>query len=259
MVFKSATRVSLLALLLPVGAQARGSGGDEHLLSTAGGIAAPSYSSGVEGENPAGLVYVPNTLFHGSLSSGNDSFSPLGWGAGLYLGNGKVGGALGVAGSTASGSDPAAHLGLAATIDALSSAVGVAAFRSFDGDGVEVNAGFITKPGSDFRVGGTVFGINDGANSFAAGLATEVGSGATFAVDAGYNTDSEGLVVKPGLTIGVSGIRLGVGYGIDVKKGGAPIGRDFSAGLGIGVGSSTELQFYYNQLARWYGGLSYSF
>jgi hypothetical protein len=254
------TRAFLLllaaSLAAPLAAQARGS--DGHELSIAGGIASPSLTTGIEGENPAGLVYVPHTLLQGSVSTGNDSWDPLTLGAGLYLGNGNVGGALGLTRSTTDNADFVAHVGLAAEISALNAALGVSAAHVLDSNGGwGVDAGLITKPDSDFRVGVTAFGVNDGVDAVAAGFATGVGSGATFALDGGWNPDSDAVVVKPGLGIQVSSIQLAVGYGFEVtdKKGGAHIPTDFSVGLGFKA-AGLSFETYYNQLARWYIGVS---
>jgi hypothetical protein len=221
------------------------------LLSVGGGIAAPSGTTALE-ENPAGLAgqLRPRILAHSS--SPHDALDERSYGTDFLTGNRSVG--VGIGAHRRSDAKLDVAWGLAATLGS-STSLGISGVGTGG-----LNAGLILGARGGSRIGLAAFGLTGGVDALGAGWATELGSSATFAVDGSYSPDSKGSVVKPALGVRVSSLQLAVGYGIRVSEdGGAGIARGLSLGLGIPLGRNFALEGYYNQLARYYAGLSIAF
>jgi hypothetical protein len=249
---------------LPTQALAMTGGETEHLLSVGAGIASPSITSAI-GENPAGLVNNQRLkLLASAYSAGNDSFDPLGYGATLFTGTGSVGLGLGYQGRTGDGTTGSLVYGLAGEISALKMALGVAGSFALEDQGgggrVGLDVGALFNSKGDLTFGVTAFGVEGGPDAYGAGIAYAMRSGARLALDAGVNNDLEGLRIKPGLLVSVDKIQLAFGYGLKVTDGGGShIGDGLSLGLGFELGQNFHFQAYYNQLAKYFLGLTFRF
>jgi hypothetical protein len=272
---RKATWTTLITLtsatvLLPVVAEARGGGGGEgqHLLSVGAGIASPSAVTGLFSENPAGLVYNSGFSFLGQASTYNDNFKPLNAGGGLFAGNGTVGGALSLNttianGATLSNSPLALNWGLAAEIASLKTSFGFRGSHIFTsnsayaGSTFGLDAGIIIHPKDQSRFGITAYDVNDGIDYMGAGWAYDFNPQATFAIDGTYGFTGGGASLKPGMAVNLDAFHLSSGYGFNVANGGgARIYNGVSLGVGFNAGRSLVVQLYYNQLARYYAGLT---
>lgn len=277
---KRTTRFAALLTLLSV--QAYGSSTynfsdtmeNDHLLSVGEGISSPSTISAL-GENPAGLVYNRTFKVLGELSSGNDQFSPLGYGGGFLAGNGSVGGGIVLNGSNSTANGVAASIdtlqfGIAAEFPSINLAWGFTGSFAFSGSGPTPTVGYgnsswgldtgvIFNPRSQTRFGITLFDVLDGIDAFAGGVSYDPTPWATFALDANYSKGPQTTVVKPGLAIHLPGFQLAAGYGARVVGDGTgwfPTG--LSLGVGFPISRTFALQAYYNQLALYYAGLTIS-
>lgn len=234
-----------------------GGGGDEraHLLSTAAGISSPSYASAFM-ENPAGIIFNSQTKVQGSLWTPNDKLDPLGAGAMLILGNGSAGAGVGVLGT---GTDNySLNWGLAADVGPV--ALGFNGSKSMKGSGAGwgLDVGALINPKDAFRIGVVGYGLADGPDAIGAGVGYDV-SGATLAIDGARSMlkGRDEITVKPGLTVNAGNFSLSGGYGFEVQgKGGTPIPTGTSLGVGYASGGAWSAQFYYNQLAYYYLGVT---
>jgi hypothetical protein len=94
-------------------------------------------------------------------------------------------------------------------------------------------------------------------DGYAGGVAAQLSQNATFAVDASVDHNGNGMTAKPALGIDVQTVQLVYGYGIAVDKNATShILRGSAVGAGLKLSEAAHLQFYYNQLARYYLGLT---
>jgi hypothetical protein len=231
-----------------------------HGLSVGAGISSPSTTAGF-GENPTAAIYNNRLKVLGEFLSPNDNFSNPGFGGGLFMGNGFVGGGLdlrsydGGAGSRLN----VLGLDLAANIDAIHMALGVSAGYTLNNGGAfAATLGSIFNPFGPFRVGLQVNDFTHSSRSFGAGLAYDPSPWATLALDASVDNSFHGLTLKPALGAHVQMVQAEIGYGFSLDGGYTSwITKGVTAGLGIGLGQNFHFEASYNiQLARIYGGLS---
>jgi hypothetical protein len=237
-----------------------------HILSTGAGISSPSVTSAL-GENPAGLVYNHQTKFLGALSGGNSSFNPLGVGGLFFLGNGFVGGGLGIQNYDSQGNGAGSmryfQYGMAAFVQGINIAFGASgSYTLLDGGGSGGNhwgldLGMIYNPKGDVRLGVTAFNAIDGINAIGVGVAADVSTYATFALDASTTPQGSGRTLKPAMGIHLMDIQLNLGHGIAIDNDASSwIRRGTSFGLGFRLSPAIHLQAYYNQIAQYYAALT---
>lgn len=251
-----------LALLAPLPAHAAAGAEDAHLLSVGAGIASPSMTSAL-GENPAGLVFNHRFRFLAQAATENDDFSPIGVGGGLFAGNGSVG-----AGLTLLGFESGSMVlgwGLAAEIPGLDLSWGFTGSHVIAGSGQAVAAGssfgldtgILLNGKGKSRFGFTLFDVLDNIDAIGAGWAYDLSSAATFALDGAYGTGAKTIAIKPSLGIRLPGFHIASGYGFGVSgDGGNRIRDGVSLAVGIPFGKNFAIQAYYNQIARYYAGLT---
>lgn len=242
-----------------------------HILSIGGGVASPSITSGLLGENPAGLAYNTQNKLLGELAGGNSDFNPMGSGGLFYLGNGRVGGGLGIQtfnsqfGNNNSATTTLFSYGIAAYIEGLNVSFGASGSYVFQNSGGGttgnnnwgLDLGLIYNPKGQVRLGATASSVIDGVDAIGVGIAADANEFATFALDASSDTHFHGKTLKPAMGIHLMDFQLTVGYGVAVDKD-APnwIRRGGSFGIGFRLTPMFQLQGYYNQLAKYYGALT---
>jgi hypothetical protein len=244
---------------------------EDHLLSVGGGIASPSVTSAL-GENPAGLSNNRSFKLLGAAAAGNNKLNPLGYGGGIFFGNGSVGGGVALQGFNnntdgASGNVLLLNWGLAADITGLNIAWGFTGTHTISRSGTVrgtgsgttwcIDTGLIFNPKGDSRVGVTLFQVLDEVDAIGLGWAYDLSPWATFALDGSYTTSAKTTIAKPSLYIRLPGFHISSGYGVRVQgTEWSWIRQGLSLGIGIPVNHSFTIQGYYNQLAEYYGGVT---
>jgi hypothetical protein len=224
-------------------------------LSLAGGIASPSRTSALL-QNPAGLTLNERTRILGTLNSDNDNFDPLSYGGGVFLGNGTVGGGAEIQRIDSARTD--LDLGVGFMVSDISLGVHLNHDLSASGAGWRTDLGAIFNTKGKWRIGAEIFNAFDGVSGFGAGLATNLSSDVTFAVDASTNQDVKGLVVKPAIGVDLKVVQFTYGYGIHVDKNATSfIPEGHALGLGFKLSQSAYLTGYYNQLNKYWLGVTF--
>lgn len=262
--------IALLVLFQSLHAQAYSSFNSSsmewnRLLSVGQGIVAPSYMTSVF-ENPAGLVYNTNFKFVGSASTNDTSgFRPVGIGAQIYAGSGRVGGTVGAMTSVnnsngaAFGSSITMPLGIAASLGSVALGVGGSAVISGSGFFVAsstFNIGMIASINHSTSWGLLAYNVL-GGGGFGTGFSYSVSNEATLVVDAAVNRTMRGAALKPGIVANIKPIQLALSYGLRIDNSStSAIATGLSAGFGWESGQSTHWQFYYNELSTLYLALT---
>lgn len=245
-----------------------------HTLSVGAGIASPSVTSSLF-ENPAGLSYNLQTKFLAEGGSTNNNFNPIGLGGLFFLGNGFVGGGIGV--QTFNGQGDNAGLltqldfGIAAEISSMNISFGATGSYLIQRSGFPQGAwynsnwssdvGLIYNPRGEVRLGVTAFNVINGVDAIALGIAGDASSWATFVLDGSMNPrTATGKVLKPAMGIHLMDFQFTLGYGLPLDNGSDNWIRRYSSfGLGIRLSYNWHFQAYYNQLALYYLGLTVKF
>ncbi len=227
----------------------------DHLISISSGIAAPSDTSGLS-ENPAGLTYNGNLKPLVRATTENTDNIPGTIGGGIFMGNNTVGGALLVDRGLVAPEQTTLSAGLGVDVHAINSSIGASCDTEL-GSTVQISCsrfGLIHSFGTHSNPG-VVLGTGD-TTILGAGVASEVISNVTLAIDGSLATASNGIAIKPGLGLKVTALVLAVGYGIHSSGGNSMIRSGASIGLGYKPSSKIEIQAYYEQLARYYLGVA---
>lgn len=241
-----------------------------HLLSVGGGISSPSVTSSLV-ENPAGLAFNQQTKFMAEGAATNSGLNPIGIGGLFFLGNGSVGGGLGVQTYNGQGNNAGNitlfNFGISAKVPNMNVAIGAAGSYVISQSGVpaypngttlDSNVGMIVNPDGDVHFGVTAFDVLNGVDAVGAGVSANASDWATFSVDGIMNPQGEtGKTVKPAMGIHLASFQFTLGYGIGLDGTDTYwIRRGTAFGMGIQLGMDTHLQFYYNQLALYFLGLT---
>jgi hypothetical protein len=255
--FKAFIAIGLLSSLLPAApAYAKGNI-TSHELAVGGGYSSPTANTN-PGENPAGLVYGQGNRLQGTVSSEMSDFSPLDFGGNLFFGNGSAGGRLGATRLT---NDTEFNLGLAAMVKSLKLAFGVSATWLKD-PGADLDLGVLFNPMGGLRAGVTALSVlGGGIDGYAGGVATDLSSNASFAIDASVDSSFKGLRLKPGFGISLSEIQLTANYGLKIDDTNPSSLRDgFGMGVAFDIGRKLQASFHYNTIvAKYLAQLAYSF
>lgn len=242
-----------------------------HVLSIGAGISSPSVTSALV-ENPAGLVYNQQTKFLGETAATNASLNPIGLGGLFFLGNGFVGGGLGVQTFSGQGNNAGNisifNFGIAAKATGLNVSIGATgsyvisqsgnATAYANGTTLDSNIGMIFNPDGDVRFGVTAFDVLNGVDALGAGIAASASDWATFSLDGSMDAKSgNGKTIKPAMGIHLMDFQFTLGYGLGLDNLDTNwIRRGTAFGMGIQLGMEAHLQFYYNQLALYFVGLT---
>jgi hypothetical protein len=231
---------------------------DSHLLLGAGnGIAVPSI---VFGANPAGYASNSQTKLLITGNSIGDTFDPMGFGAGLYLGNGDVGGGLTYGGLTSGGSGTlTASFGF--KLKSIKSAFGISCSMALTGGSPDcTSVGWQLNPDGAFKLG-----VNLSLGStlvILAGVGFELSKEFLFVVDTYVPTISgTDLEIAPGIGYRGKKFQLNAGYGLTLaSSGGANFLRDgISGGLGVELSKLLHLGAYYSMLGKYAASLTFRF
>jgi hypothetical protein len=245
---------------------------DDRYLSVAGGISTPSITSAL-GQNPAGLIFNNQAKVLVDVASGNDNFNPLGYGGGFFTGNGSVGGGIALQGYNSQYDHSAGNLlllnwGLAAEFTDLNLAWGFTGTYTIANTGVGQGAGtsggawgldtgIIFNPHGTSRFGLTAFQVVGGVDAWGAGYSYDPSPWATFTVDGIYAVYSKTSILKPGLSIHVSGFCLTSAYGYKFDGAGwGWMSEGLSVGVGFPIGYKWAVQGYYNQISKYFIGIT---
>ncbi len=234
-----------------------------HALSYGAGVASPSTTTSIT-ENPAGLVF--NQEFKILLEGVTNTyvFDTVGAGGTLYMGNGFVGGGLGLNTFSNTATAPFTQGILNAGIGVLISPINLSIGTSFHyaiwnttGAGTfwgtnanwGLTAGLMLNPNGPFRAGLTAYQIGTGAEYVGLGVAADPSDWANITVDATQYIRGAGMVLKPGIGIHLFNFQMGLGYGIPLIVGGMGTSTGPQIGIGGRFGQNFRVEAYYNQLA----------
>jgi hypothetical protein len=129
---------------------------------------------------------------------------------------------------------------------------------STSGAGWTTNVGAIFNTKGKWRIGAEVRDVTNGPGGYGAGIATNLSPDATFDTDASVDKNFNGLHVKPTLAVDVHVFQLAFGYGIQVDHNSTSfINEGFALGLGFKLTDAAYFEGYYNQIAKYYFGVSF--
>jgi|GEM_PF-3597806 len=245
--------VILITTSTPLNVFAAGTSEDHHIISVGAGIASPSTTSSVS-ENPAGLVYNQNLKLLGFGYTENSSPGITDGGGAFLIGNGSVGGGAKV--ETSSGTSNLTA-GIGFDISSINTAFGAACGTQL-GPKVSINCsdfGLIYNPAGNTRFG---FDIQTSGNALlGTGLTHDLTQDVTIDLDAGIPTSGGGVTLKPGVVIHTQVVQVALGYGFNASSSGSAgnIRTGFSAGLGVTLNKTFQIESYYNQLHNYFFGL----
>jgi len=207
---------------------------EEHYVVANGqGISSPSFSDGLFGQNPAGLVL--NRSLKLKINGNVGTFEPLSLPRGTYtsasllVGNGILG--AGVSG----GGRPYDSLdwGIAGRVPAIFSTFGLSSHTEFGVTPSLWDTGVLFEPFDAIRVGFMVPHINLSLDSFAGGITYLYNSYFDAVVDIDYDSKYSLGVLKPGITFRNDYVEATAAYGLRY------LGKDDAllySGLSVGIG-----------------------
>ena len=249
-------------------------GDASHSLSQSGGVSSPSRTSSLN-ENPAGLIFQTRSEILGAVASSSTQLSPLGGMGAFFAGNGAAGGGLSVQSFNAQGSTvdqlTLLRYGLATDIPQLNLSLGATGTHVLKNRGVtqgagtdrdwDTDVGILINPNGSVRVGLALYQILSGIQAIGVGISADPNPNATLAIDASMTPQTRGKVIKPSLGIHLDQFQISYGYGIRVDSDDTPswIRSGSTFGVGVQLGYSFHLQFYYNQMAQYFFGLGLQF
>lgn len=232
---------------------------DFAIISNGQGISSPSFSGALFGENPAGLVQNQRLKLQAGVGAMDDSTSVLRARGAVLAGNGSLGAGVGysqfdsAAYATGVG---AVHWGLAGTLHALSTSIGLAG-RTFSGGTSTYDLGLFFDFIPRTRIGALAKNIGNGLNLIGAGLLFKVDSMVDLVLDADYETRGKQGVVKPGFTLHTDRVDLSIAYGFRyVGTGDVFLYSRMTAGLGIRLFDQVLLQYQYRNQPQHLLGLT---
>jgi hypothetical protein len=189
-------------------------------------------------QNPAGISRNAEGKVSGGLLSSSSSLSPFNYSLGYLTGNGSVGGALALGGSTGDSSTlNHVRLGLAAEFPSAKFSLGFTGAYSIDDRSTDGNLGLIFNPSGDLRVGAVAYQVAGGPDTYGAGIAYDPSYSATIAVDASADRRLKGLRLKPALGVRAGDFHLTAGYGFSIEDSSSSgsISKGFCAGVGYAL------------------------
>lgn len=223
-------------------------------------------------ENPAGLIYTEDFKAMVGMSVLNQNFNAFGASGAFYLGNGLVGGGIGLHSfsnlSNNSNAVLLTNFGIAADIRPLYFALGVSGSYLINSWNYGVgstgslayglNIGIIANPQGDLRWGFNVFDILGGPDALGSGVVWDPTSFASLGLDVTTNLNFQGFTFKPGMAIHIQEVQLTGSYGFQTDVLAGPYMRTgLTAGIGFRIPPWFHIQIYYNELAFLYGALQF--
>jgi hypothetical protein len=261
--------IFLLLLLLPVI-------GYSNLISVSGGIAHPSFNSGLR-ENAAGFIYNQKAKIAAEalIPSGDGKNT---YGAHYQWGDADYGASIGFRHRSEENSNSkkknstyeddddtdfgknAGHLALAVKSDPIS--FGISTWSDLDETDFEMNAGILYDGLGVMVIGVTAYSLTGGPNGYGAGVDYKFSNSVSLVLDASANKDFEGYRLKPGFVVSTQSASLSLSYGFDLddsKTWGGAMAEDLSIGGSLLVTDSFLVQAYFRQLSHIYINVNYMF
>lgn len=224
-----------------------------YLLSAGAGVSAPSLYNGTR-DNPSAVAFNSGVRLQALGIAWSPTFNPITTGVHLILGNGTVGGQVGMEMAIPGAISPVVRGAIAGYIKAIKTAVGLNCQVSL-ASAVSVscgNLGLLFNPEGTLRGGLTLglAGLFGGAAGFpvAAGAALNLAQMFTLALDAGTTIGgaAAGVSLVPALGFRIAMVQLSAGYGFSI---GSAAASGFTAGAGVLLGKSFHLMAHYNHLS----------
>ncbi len=251
---------SLLVLLVAHSVQAAQTG---RLLPNAFGIAYPSTTTLLYGENPAGFANLSSFNVQAHVRSQNSNHDPLYNNLGLYYGNNSFGAGLSVlkqSGNNADTSLTSLYWGLGGGTGTFALGVGGKTTSSEGTSSTNTtDIGILFGARSALTIGGVVYTDNTSTYDFGAGLAYDFSPNVNFAAD----------MLHPRLTGGKTAYSLSIHMGADIGEMFLAFNvidpnnsaeEHIAGGLALSFSNSWSLQFMYNSiLAKYLLGLTVRF
>ena len=238
--------------------------GSEHryMITNGQGVSSPSFLDGLNGANPAGLIYNTSVKLEAAGATFDNSTNDIKGSGALLAGNSLI--AAGAEYSQfnteplSSGTDQV-NFGVAARLAALNTTLGVSGHAISNGGGTTYDAGTLIDLFPRLTFGAMLKDFTNGIHEAAAGFTFVADSMLDFVVDAAYQIDEKEATVKPGLTLHTDLIQAAVAYGIKVTKNTADdpfLSRDFTAGLGLKLTQNILIEYQYKVFPQHWLGLT---
>jgi hypothetical protein len=262
---------ALLAVSYSAQARSFDSGGPQsensYMVANGQGVSSPSFWTGMEGQNPAGLAYNQTTKLQGGLAFDDNGDSARGSG-GILTGNGEYGAGIEYSKYNAGefyDNDAVLNFGAAARISSLSTTVGLSGHDYLNNGTGSSNSsydlGVLINPMQNVRIGAMLPDFTNGLHVIAAGLTYMVDPAADLVIDGAYQNDGNELMVKPGLTLRANNmLQATAAYGFHIN--GADdvfLYHGFSGGVGIRLTDSVLIEYEYRVLPEHRVGLTLRF
>jgi hypothetical protein len=227
-------------------------------LVNAFGIAAPSTTTLILGENPAGFSQIGGFKLQFLGGTNNDTNNTKYWDAGLYAGNNLFGVGLFAAKNTSDSGDSETDVlwGLGGGIDTIS--IGVSG-RTTGGQNSNTTSkfGLLFGSHSALTVGATFDSDSTGSYDFGAGFGYDFTPGANFALDAKHKRVTGEMSYATGLRLATASLELMLGYKVLDKNNDAE--DHMMAGLAYNYSQMLSFQYLYNHLLKHMLGLTVRF
>ncbi len=252
--------VSVSALALASSAHASGSA-DSSLVSVSGGIAEPSTTTAVF-QNPAGLAEIKRTALNTHAFFPESAFKDGEYGGGILYGKGSGFGLTAGATYAPTPSASRAYYGLAVASQALHLSLGAAGFTPISPSGDSTfNLGVSIEPSPGVRLAATARDVSSGPDEYGVGLAVSASNDVDLVGDATFDGDYKRPAVSPGIRVGSQQAALTVSYGFRLDSKTSFHSEEIREGValagGIRLGTSANLQVYYNQMSKYGATLSF--
>lgn len=228
-------------------------------LPNALGIASPSISTLILGENPAGFSYLSGVKLQLLGQDNNDSIHTRNYNGGLYAGTSNFGFgiATGKTKTDTSESNPTTYWGLGGGIESV--AIGANGSSTSNGSTTqtETQFGVLFGAKSALTIGGVFQSDVQSTYDWGAGFSYDLLPGANVAIDAKHKRSNGELAYAAGLRLASSEAELMLGYRVLDKNNSTE--DHIIAGLSYFFNHSFGFQFMYNYTLKYLLGLTVRF
>jgi hypothetical protein len=243
----------------------RASAGDRDamgLVSAAGGIVEPSYSTAVF-TNPAGMTEIKELNVTLQAGSNENSLGNPTLGGGVLYGQGTYGMGAGLLHSTAGSGSTNAFYGLAVAADSIHTSFGISGETPISPTGgSSFNGAIRTAVTNDLTLALEAFDFTNGPQAWGAGISYQVATGVKLLSDFTTSSSFGDLEAQPGILVGTNDAALTVSYGFRVNSADPGLGRlsdGFAVGGGVNLSQKVNLALYYQELMKYYAVVNIKF
>ena len=223
------------------------------VLSIAGGIAGPTYSTAVL-QNPAGIVNTPGVAVIGQTSL-DSSGSQAVYSGGLSYGDKLLGVTAGARMPSNSSDGTSMYYGIALG-GAHSLSMGLSGISQLKSGGTSQYNFGVSSELDPFTFGLTVHNLGGDSPEMGAGIRFDFEKLVSLVVDASYSPSLSHSQIQPGFAIGDGSVNFTLSYGFG--SGSTQLSSGVAGGVSLKVDSLT-LQAYYNQLSTTFISASFVF